>query len=109
MSTPWTRERIEALSPGEIRALGKNARERGALDVAALCDEIVHSKLKTAIQRGQRAKRVPSKQVSKSKAFAMRGVTLKNARWSWGGIRPSDGMVVFSIWKDGIAQTETGH
>jgi hypothetical protein len=51
----------------------------------------------------------PSKQVGKTKAFAMRGGTLKNTRWSWGGIRPSDGVVVFTVWQDEIEDTASGY
>lgn len=108
MATQWTRQRIEALSPAEIRSLGKSARERGALDVASLCDEILQAKFKAAVPRAPRPKREASKQVGKVEAFAMRGVTLKNTRWSWGGIRPSDGMVVFTVWKNEIGETASG-
>jgi hypothetical protein len=109
MSTNWTRERIEALSPGEIRTLGKNARERGALEVAELCEEVFQSKFKAAVSRHRPPQREPSNQVTKAKAFEMRGVTLKNSRWSWGGIRPSDGMAVFTVWKHEIQETESGY
>src|SRR5438270_755703 len=45
--------------------------------------------------------------VSRKKAFEMRGVTLRNPRWSWGGIRPTDGTVAFTIWASEI-QTSDG-
>lgn len=109
MPTQWTRERIELLSPGEIRTLGKNARERGAVDLATLCDEVFQAKFKAAVARASPSKQRTTKLVAKRKAFEMRGVTLKNTRWSWGGIRPADGVVVFSVWKDEVSETEKGY
>ena len=55
----WTKERIEKLTPGEIKNLRKNALERGADDVAALCDEVSGTKLKRAAVKSTGAKAPP--------------------------------------------------
>lgn len=106
----WTKERIQALSPGEIKSLRKNAIERGANDVAALCDEVLGPKLKATGERSRRAKPLEQhpRRVSRKRAFEMRGVTLRNPRWSWGGIRPADGMPVLTLWADEIKKAEDG-
>jgi len=110
MAKTWSRESIEKLSPGEIRSLGKNARERGALDVADLCDEVLKSKFKAAVDRARQEAppKRKSRLVSRKKAMEMRGVKLHNPYWSWGGIRPTDGIPVLTIWHDEIAKTDTG-
>lgn len=110
MGTEWTREKIERLSPGEIRTLGKNARERGANAVADLCEEVLGNKVKAAVARTPPARRAkdPRKLVSRKKAMEMRGVTLRNPRWSWGAVRASDSIVVLTIWHDEIVKKGTG-
>lgn len=35
-----------------------------------------------------------------SDVFAQMGAPLKNARWSWGAVRPADGAVVLRVWQD---------
>lgn len=110
MPSNWTKERIEKLSPGEIKSLRKNAGERGAEDVVALCDEVFSAKFKAAAARARREappKRHP-RLVSRKKAMELRGVTLRNPRWSWGAIRPTDGMAVLTIWGDEIGETASG-
>lgn len=41
MSIDWSQDRVEALSNPEILALRDNARERGRLEVVALCDQVL--------------------------------------------------------------------
>jgi hypothetical protein len=72
--------------------------------VVALCDDVLSGRPRTT--RGHKAKRQHELDgrplISRSKAFAMRGVKLRNPRWSWGGIRQSDGAVIFTIWHGDI-------
>src|SRR5688572_15900254 len=93
----WTKERIAALKTAEVRQLRANAEKLREHAVISLCDEVLGSRPK---ERGPRkAKRQNELDgrplVSRKKAFDMRGVTLRNPRWSWGGVRPTDGTVVF--------------
>ena len=110
MAIEWTKEKIERLPPGEIRTLAKNARERGADAVADLCDEVFRTKVKAASSRATAARpaKEPRRLVSRKKAMEMRGVTLRNPRWSWGAVRASDGMAVLTIWYDEIEETANG-
>ena len=56
----WTKERIDKLTPAEIKSLRKNALERGANDVAALCDEASGGKLKgVAARKAKKDKPAP--------------------------------------------------
>lgn len=57
MNSTWTRERIDALSAAEIKNLAKNARDRGAEDVAAICDEALKGKVKPKVVRTPRPKK----------------------------------------------------
>lgn len=104
MPSAWTRERIAALKPNEVRQLRANAERLREHDVVALCDEVLGSRSKEVGPRTAKRQRELDGRplVSRSKAFEMRGVKLRNPRWSWGGIRASDGDVVFTIWANEI-------
>lgn len=111
MGTDWTQEKIEKVTPGEIRTLAKNARALGAGAIADLCDEVLRTKLKAGVSRASAPgkQREPRKLVSRKKAMEMSGVTLRNPRWSCGALRASDGMAVLTIWHDEIGETPTGN
>jgi hypothetical protein len=47
----WTKERIEKLTPAEIKNLRQNALDRGNEEVAALCDTVVAEKPKKTVTR----------------------------------------------------------
>ena len=47
-STRWTKERISALSAPEVRQLRSNAERLKEGDVAALCNEVLGERRKTA-------------------------------------------------------------
>lgn len=98
----WTIERIARLGRGEVTQLRTNAAGLGDMQVVALCDKVL---LRAPKDPGdgmaRRLKASGVRLVSRRSAFETRGVTLQSLS-SWGGIRQSDGMVVMSIWKDGI-------
>jgi hypothetical protein len=98
----WTIERIGKLGRSEVTQLRTNAAGLGQVQVVALCDEVLLSAAKDPGDgMARRLKASGVRLVSRRSAFETRGVTLQSLS-SWGGIRHSDGMVVMSIWKDGI-------
>ena len=100
MSKEWTKERVAALKKTEIEQLRTNANARGHADVVALCDEVLQAQPRraTPTKRTRQHELDGRPLVSRGKAFEMRGVKLHNPRWSWGGVRPTDGVVVFTVW-----------
>ena len=98
--SPWSIDRIKKLSAAEVRQLRNNAQSRGGEDVVSMCDEVLRTsrKASAASRAGKKPSRSGPQLVSRSKAFKMRGVRLRNPRWSWGGVRESDGLVVFTVW-----------
>ena len=102
MEMEWDKAKIGALSKSEVLQLQRNATTRGRLDIAALCEEVLSAKPTISGAKTPRQKRDGPKLVSRAKAFEMRGVKLRNARWSWGGIRESDGTVVLTVWAEAI-------
>jgi hypothetical protein len=100
----WTTERVAALSTDEVRQLRLNAERLRNEVVLAICDEVLRTRPQRASSRAvTRQKELDGRPlVSRKKAFEMRGVTLRNPRWSWGGVRPADGTVVFTIWANEI-------
>ena len=108
MPDQWTIERVARLAQQEVTQLRANAEHLGKAQVVALCDEVLRSErpVDLATKRAQHQKAKGVRLVSRRSAFENRGVTLK-ALSSWGGVRPSDGVVVLSFWKDDI-QSEKG-
>lgn len=99
----WTRDRIESLSTLEVRQLGANAARLAEAELAALCDEVLDARphghppaRKVAPKGGAR------RLVSRAHALGLRGVTLRSRAWSRGGVRQSDGTVVFALWADEV-------
>jgi len=107
-SNRWTIERIARLAQREVTQLRTNAQRLGEAQVVALCDKVLEQPRPAdlAAKRAQHLKANGVRLVSRRNAFETRGVMLP-ALSSWGGIRPSDGTVVLSIWKDDI-QSESG-
>ena len=99
----WTIERIARLAEREVTQLRTNAAELGEAEVVALCDQVLllERPVVLAEKAGRRLKAKHPHLVTRRSAFETRGVTLA-APSSWGGVRPSDGTVVMSIWKDDI-------
>jgi hypothetical protein len=106
----WTLARIEQLSKRDIEQLRDNAEGLGEAAVAALCDQVLKMRPKSAAKRGDlpaphtRARHL----ISRSKAFETRGVFLQDSRSSWSGVRKSDGVVVMSIWAGAVASSDAG-
>jgi hypothetical protein len=100
----WTKERIAQLTTEEVRQLRVNAQRLGEREVLAMCDELLRTRPRgTSGRKVRRQKELDGRPlVSRKKAFEMRGVTLRNPRWSWGGIRSADGTVVLTIWANEI-------
>ena len=99
----WTREKIGTLSTPEVRQLRVNAERLRETEIATLCDEVLgarpHGRAPVRrIKRKGEARRL----VSRSAALGMRGVNLRNRYWSRGGVRWSDGAVVFALWADDV-------
>ena len=102
-SNRWTIERIARLAQREVTQLRTNAENLGDAQVVALCDQVLplERPIVLAERAGRRLKTKHPRLVTRRRAFETRGVMLAAAS-SWGGIRPSDGTVVMSIWRDDI-------
>ena len=102
-SSRWTIDRIARLAERELTQLRTNAERLGEAEVVALCDQVslLERPRVLAEKAGRRLKTKHPRLVTRRSAFETRGVMLA-APSSWGGIRPSDGTVVMSIWKDEI-------
>jgi hypothetical protein len=99
----WTRERIESLSTLEVRQLGANATRLAETELAALCDEVLdarphgHPPVRKVAAKGEARRLVP-----RAHALGLRGVTPRSRVWSCGGVRQSDGTVVFALRADDV-------
>jgi hypothetical protein len=104
----WTMERIARLGQREVTQLRTNAEGLGEAEVVALCDKVLLLERPSVLaeKRDRRLKAKSPRLVTRRTAFETRGVMLPGLS-SWGGIRPSDGTVVMSIWKDDI-RSESG-
>ena len=102
-SNRWTIDRIARLAEREVAQLRTNAQQLGELEVVALCDQalLLERPVVLAEKAGRRLKAKHPRLVTRRSAFEARGVMLA-APSSWGGVRPSDGTVVMSIWRDDI-------
>ena len=106
----WTRERIEQLSPEEIKQLRANAERLGESGLATLCEDMLKERPRAAAKA--RASQGPPTRarrlIPRIKAFAARGIWLQDPRTSWGGIRKPDGAVVMALWAEAIESSD-GH
>lgn len=103
----WPRDRIESLSTVEVRQLGANATRLAETELAALCDEVLDARphghppaRKVAVKGGAR------RLVPRAHALGLRGVTPRSRVWSRGGVRQSDGTVVFALWADDVQSAD---
>jgi hypothetical protein len=105
-SDDWTLERIAQLSVQDIKQLRENAERLNESGVAALCGEaLAKRRERVPAPRKSGATTKPRRLVPRSRAFEARGVWVKDARTSWGGVRKSDGAVVIALWADAIQCT----
>lgn len=101
--TQWTREKIDALTTADVRQLRVNAERLSEAEVMALCDAVMVTRPRGgAVNRAPRRKKGTPRLVSRSKAFELRGVVLRNPIWSRGGVRQSDGAVVLTVWASDV-------
>ena len=100
----WTKSTVEVLKTTEVGQLRANAEARGKTELVALCDEVLAGRPKTGVRsKAKRQHELDGRPlVSRGKAFDMRGVKLRNPRWSWGGMRATDGIIVLTIWAKDI-------
>jgi len=100
----WTKEQIASLGTPELRALLANAERLNETEVATLCREILdarphgHAPARRAAVRGL---------VSRGKAFALHGVSVRNRVWSRGGVR-ADGAVLLALRAEDIEHAGGG-
>ena len=103
----WTREKISTLTTPEVRQLRVNAARLLETEIAVLCDEVLGARprglapVRRAMRKGE-GRRL----VSRSAALGMRGVSLHNRFWSRGGVRPSDGAVVMTLWAEDVRKED---
>jgi hypothetical protein len=102
MSSRWNTESVGLLSVEELRQLRENAVKLGAGEVAGLCESALAAHGPKASSGASSPRRGNSKLISRRSAFQMRGVQLNAGMSSWGGVRPSDGVVVFALWADDV-------
>ena len=103
----WTHDKISSLSTAEVRQLRANALRLAETEIAALCDEVLGRRPRGAAPaRRPKRKGEARRLVSRSQALGMRGVSLQNRNWSRGGVRASDGAVVFTLWADDVQSVE---
>lgn len=108
-SDDWTLERIAQLSVQDIKQLRENAERLNESGVAALCSEALakrRDRVPAARKSGATTK--PRHLVPRTRAFEARGVWIRDARTSWGGVRKSDGVVVLSLWADDVRSEHGG-
>lgn len=108
MSSRWNTETVGLLSVEELRQLRENAVKLGAGEVAGLCDSALAAHGPKASSGASSTRRGNSKLISRRSAFEMRGVQLNAGMSSWGGVRQSDGVVVFALWADDLRLEDGG-
>ena len=99
----WTREKIESLSTLEVRQLGANATRLAETEIRR-CARRCSTRGRAGVRRcaRSRARGEGRRLMSRAHALGLRGVTLRNRSWSRGGVRQSDGAVVFALWAEDV-------
>ena len=103
-ASAWTRERVAKLDRAEVLHLQANAVRLREPEVADLCA----AALKDLPDRGRLSNGAAARRknlarlIPRTKAFQARGIWLFDPRTSWSGIRKSDGMVIFALWRPSI-------
>jgi hypothetical protein len=106
----WTRERLEQLGREEILNLQANAVRLGEQALAARCGELLQEPPRHAPAGNGPARRARGSEtfLPRSKAFAARGIWLRDERTSWSGVRKTDGVVVMAIWFAAVQSRKGG-
>ncbi|MGH6630774.1 MAG: hypothetical protein ACREB3_13680 [Burkholderiales bacterium] len=98
----WTRDKIDSLSTLEVRQLRANAERLLETEIAELCKTVLDGRPRGhASVRKARPKGAP-RLISRTQALGLRGVSVRSRFWSRGGVRATDGMVVFTLWADDV-------
>jgi len=108
VSGRWNTESVGLLSVEELRQLRENAVNLGAGEVAGLCESALTAHGPKASSGASSPRRDNSRLVPRRSAFQMRGVQLNAGMSSWGGVRQSDGVVVFALWADDVRPEHGG-
>jgi hypothetical protein len=87
----WSKEQLDGLSTPELKTLRGNAERLNEPEVAELCSNLL----------SERRRRPRSTLITRGRAFAMHGVTLRSRLWSRGGVR-EDGAVVLAVMADEV-------
>ena len=101
----WTVARIGELSVQEIKQLLDNAERLHEPALAERCRAALRGARSGHRQLARRPSGAQTKArhlIARVKAFQARGVYLRDAVASWGGVRKADGKVVMALWADGI-------
>ena len=96
----WTGERLERLGREELTQLAANAERLGEPELAERCREMLRLRPKGGASAAPAV--VSGRLVPRSRAFAARGVYLKDPGRSWSGTRRADGKVVFALWRHAV-------
>jgi hypothetical protein len=101
----WSKEKVAQLKQQEVESLRSNALRLHETEVVAWCDEILQRKPSKNGRPGKvkRQHELDGRPLLRmNAAMEARGVKLRNPRWSWGGVRSSDGIVVLTMWAAGV-------
>lgn len=107
-ASAWTRERVDQLSRDDMLNLQANAVRLGEQELAALCDELLRERPQRGSTGGGAVSQINERHglMPRSSAFAARGVSLRDPRASWSGVRKADGMVVMAMWQAAVELRE---
>jgi hypothetical protein len=53
----WTREKIDSLSTAEVRQLRDNAQRLHEAEIAALCEQVLSSRPRTAVRKPRKPRK----------------------------------------------------
>lgn len=104
----WTLERIVRLTVLEIKQLRDNAERLMEPGIVELCTRALKERPRAGVEpRASTSPRTRAQRlVARTRAFEARGVYLVDRRTSWGGVRKSDGGVVFALWATQVLSAE---
>jgi len=105
----WSKEQIDRLSTPELRALLVNAERLKEPEVAALCNELLDARPRGRLPVPRDRRSGPARRlVTRGKALATHGVSVRSRVWSRGGVR-NDGAVMLVVAADGVQKVDGAH